>query len=178
MKNKQIAAYIIIGTMLISSLAFAAENNQQEKSVDFMQNINFEKTNIDNGAIFTVTSDDAETIEKIQNFDPSKMPKPDKHENAKDPEISFEKVNLDNGIELTITSENEEKVADIQERTQNHPKPKDENVKENVELLDNGVKITITSDDPETVEKIQNHQPGEKPENGENQKEPKEDLES
>ncbi len=75
----------------------------------FFADINREVTNIDNGVEITLTSDNEEAVEFLQNR-PEREPK---NEN-----VTRTIENLDNGIKITITSDDEEEIAKIQEHTE------------------------------------------------------------
>lgn len=120
--------------------------------------------NIENGVIITLTTEDEESLEHLQNMTemPTHGPMMDWMEDV-DQAINV----LDNGVEITLTSEDPEVV----EKLQNLPEPGSmgggpghmpmpmffgEDVERSVETIENGIVITLTSEDPEVVEKLQN----------------------
>lgn len=130
----------------------------QKMHPQFMENVDRSLEEIDNGVVITLTTDDADTLEKLQqmeeNLDESKRP-----DFMQEVERSVEI--LDNGVQITLTSED----AEIVEKLQNMPEPGEHfenlNIERSVENIDNGVIITLTSDDAEVVKMLQ-----EKGENG------------
>jgi TusA-related sulfurtransferase len=161
MQKKTLISLLTLGLLATgASSAFAAEDAATQDQFAIERSVE----NIENGVIITLTSDDPEVVEKLQN--PPEHPP--QMEGA--PEINHELELLDNGVRITITSEDPEVVAKIQEQPfgkgpgkgPHGPMngPMMENVDRTVENIDNGVVITLTSDDPELVKMLQDHAEG------------------
>jgi acylphosphatase len=159
MKKNSIVSLLILGAFVggtFSALAIqkAAAEETPEKS-------EIERTveNIENGVVVTLTSDDPDTVERLQDI-PEHPPQGGMgHEN-----VEREVEILDNGVKFTLTSDDSEIVEKLQEHAL-HGNPRSmkgmmEEVDRNVENIDNGVVITLTSDDPEIVQKLQEHAEG------------------
>jgi TusA-related sulfurtransferase len=126
---------------------------------DFMQNVTHTVEKIDNGVVITLTSDDADVVQKLQdreaNFDANHGPV----QNLEN--VTRSVINLDNGVQITMTSDDPDTVAQLQEGPKGGPRGGDhhlgqmEGVTRSVENIDNGVVITLTSDNPDTVAKLQ-----------------------
>ncbi len=76
----------------------------------FQESITKTVTNLSNGVSVTVTSDDSEVVEKLQN-------KPER-EAREGSEITTVKINLTNGVKITTTTDNSELVEKIQSRAE------------------------------------------------------------
>ena len=79
----------------------AERRNSREKTVRNVENI-------DNGIVLTITSDDAEIVEKIQNRE---------RQDSKNEAVNKTVEEVSNGIKITITSDDAELVEKIQERS-------------------------------------------------------------
>lgn len=114
--------------------------------------------NITDGAdnlVITLTTDDAETLEKIQNKRHKKGKRHGQKHSGMKSMIDKTVENLDNGVQITLTTEDADALEKIQNSDRHEGKEK-EGVTVVKTNIDNGVLITITSDDAEQVEKIQN----------------------
>lgn len=122
---------------------------------------------ISDGVIETITSDDEDIVEKLQNHEP---PAP------RDESLTVVKENITNGIRITKTSDDAQTVERLHERADNprqgsgnggHGHGQDgpklmvprEDVTHTIEKIDDGIITAITSDDEEIVEKLQNFEP-------------------
>lgn len=130
---------------------------QMHQGPDFMQKVTRTVEKIDDGVVITLTTDDANTLKKLQDF----AANPDRHHGPLHElqNVTRTVVQLDNGVQITLTSDDAETVQKLQEGPRGgdrHPLPS--NVNRSVENIDNGIVITLTSDDPETVKMLQEHQ--------------------
>jgi hypothetical protein len=131
MKKTKFALSLIVVTIAVATTAIAyamaetsteTSNNIQLQNEEcqgfgkmqgrkhFMENAKFEKTNIDNGVELTITSDDANTVAKIQEREQNAP-----HNKLKnDSTVTRTVTNLDNGIKVTMTSSDTDTVAKLQ----------------------------------------------------------------
>lgn len=133
---------------------------------DFMEKVTRTVEKIDKGVIITMTTDDADTLTKLQNM-PAEGPEHDGRGAFMD-SVTREVTKLDNGIQIKLTSDD----ASVVEKLQNMPAEgpghggpgghgpfgpfgDDENVSRSVQKVTNGVTITLSSDDAETIEALQ-----------------------
>lgn len=97
----------VLGTASVASAASLSDE------------INHEVTNIDNGAVITITSDNADLVAKIIERAERADEKGPKNE-----DVTKEVEVLDNGVKITVTTEDEDLVSEIQERVaQGPPRP-------------------------------------------------------
>lgn len=174
MKNYNLAKSLLVlsilaggtGTLAIIQNASADENVEMERHMqDFEQadkKVNKLLENTENGVVITLTTEDSEALEKLQNM--TEMPQGPKMEWMEEVDQAFNV--LDNGVQITLSSEDSEMVEKLQKLSemkhvgkgrghmQNLPFFR-ENVEHSVEIIDNGVVITLTSEDAEAVEKLQ-----------------------
>lgn len=118
----------------------------------FDENVTRTVEDIDNGVIITLTTDDADTLEKLQN-----PPADDQDKGPLADEVTREITLLENGIQITLTSDDETVVEKLQ-NMEDHPHmgPMEQmNIDRTVENTENGVVVTLTSDDPDTVTFLQ-----------------------
>lgn len=175
MKNYNLAKSLLVlsilaggtGTLAIIQNVSADESVELERHMEnpeqFEHKVDRIVENIENGVMITLTTEDAEALEKLQSM--TEMPQGPKMDWMNDVDQAFNI--LDNGVQITLTSEDSEVV----EKLQNLPEPRPmgqghghmpmppffgENVERSVEIIDNGVVITLTSEDAEIVEKLQN----------------------
>lgn len=123
---------------------------------NFMQNVDRSVEKIENGVVLTLTTDDADTLQKLQDWSTET---PD-HEPEFMQNVTRTVVQLDNGVQITLTSDDSDTVTKLQEGPLGGGHHEDfmQNVNRTVENTDNGVIITLTSDDPETVKLLQERQ--------------------
>ena len=169
MKKNSIVSLLILGAFVggtFSAMAIqkAAAEGTPEKSENhgqFMNNVERTVENIENGVVVTLTSDDPDTVERLQDI-PEHPPQGGPNQDEVEREVEI----LDNGVRLTFTSDDPEMVERLQEHAlHGNPRPMGgmmemEGVDRSVENIDNGVVITLTSDDPEIVQKLQEHAEG------------------
>ncbi len=149
-------------SVLASQAAYADEasetSTEESPSLErhgpdpFNGNVSRSVEEIENGVVITLTTEDEDTLEKLQN-----MPEAGPKDAPFADEVTREITLLDNGVQITLTSED----ASVVERLQNMPEPgtkpsfKDLNIERTVENTENGVVITLTSDDADTIEMLQ-----------------------
>lgn len=128
---------------------------QMHMGPDFMQKLTRTVEKIDNGVVITLTTDDADTLTKLQDFEANA----DQHHGPLQDmqNVTRTIVQLDNGVQITLTSDDAATVQKLQHgpRGGGHHPGQLPNVTRSVEKIDNGVVITLTSDDPDTVIKLQ-----------------------
>ena len=127
-----------------------AEAGREMKAKPFTREI----SETANGFVITMTSDDAEKVEKMHE-------KADRMALKQSITKNVEKT--ENGVVMTITSDNAEAITMIQEKSEKEGKER-ENVTKQTEVLANGIRVTVTGADAETIEKIHNKadNPGQK----------------
>lgn len=127
---------------------------QMHMGPDFMQKVTRTVEKIDNGVVITLTTDDADTLTKLQDFESA-----DKHHGPLQDmqNVTRTIVQLDNGVQITLTSDDAATVQKLQHGPRGgvHHPGQLPNVTRSVEKIDNGIVITLTSDDPDTVTKLQ-----------------------
>ena len=96
---------------------FQEMQEKRESMKLLMEDVEKSVVLIDNGAVITLTTDNAEALEHLQT-EREKPERPEREGSEDRPEINHEKVNLDNGVQITVTSDNAEAVEKIQERAQ------------------------------------------------------------
>ncbi len=109
---------------------------------------------IENGVVITLTTEDADTLEKLQSM-PAEAPADAPFKD----EVTREITLLDDGVQITLTSEDETVVEKLQNMPDQPMRPsfEDLNIDRKVEKIENGVVITLTSDDQDSVELLQDH---------------------
>ncbi len=163
--NKKTLAKLLALGLLVGSTGAVAINQASAETVsqnppqmmdqgpDFKQDVTRSVEKIDNGVVITLTSDDADVVQKLQDHQPQ-------HEMEN---VTRTVVNLDNGVQITLTSDDADTVQKLQEGPKEGPRGggfhpgQMEGVTRSVENIDNGIVITLTSDDPEIVAKLQEH---------------------
>lgn len=181
MKTKKIATNLLLvglivggigsSSMIQSALADDAttattlEEPKMNHGHAFMDKVERTFEDIENGVIIRMTTDDPDTLTKLQNM--TEFPKLGGGGDFMDG-VDLAINLLDDGIQVTLTSED----ADTVTKLHNLPKTKkdgpgdhkghgpletflEENVDRSVENIDNGIVITLTSDDPEMVTRLQ-----------------------
>jgi len=112
------------------------------------KSLNQEISKTDDGIVITLTTDDAELLEKLQ----SREPRQPGHGS-----FSISKENLNNGIRITKTTE-DPNVLEHLHRKADHILER-QSITHSVENTDKGIVITITSTDADVIEKIQSKEP-------------------
>ncbi len=166
-----------LGAMQISSAdAWSSDTAPEQESQDvkqarrdMMEKVTRVVENIDDGAVITLTTDDAAALEHLQEDHEQKFPLPDA--------VTRTVENLSNGIRITLTSDDAEEVQRIQMHAQEDPAERGgrgprggedregrggplgmaEGVTESIQLIDNGVVITLTAEDEDTIQALQEH---------------------
>ena len=170
MQRENIKKILVLGllvsgtaSVVASQAAYASEASDEtgtsaslEKHgpgpLPFDGNVERSVEDIENGVIITLTTDDADTLEKLQNM-PDEAPEDAPFAD----EVTREITLLDNGVQITLTSED----ATVVEKLQNmpdkpgHPSFEELNIDRTVENTENGVVITLTSDDQDVIEMLQ-----------------------
>ena len=151
-------ALIVGGVGTVSAINVASASEVEQEKHNFKETVTRSVENITDGVIITLTTDDADTLTRLQSMTGLPPRGGDLLENT---EQSVEI--LDNGVKITITSDD----ADVVEKLQNMPeKPPHgkrghgpfmgEKVTRSAVNTDNGVVVTFSSDDADVVEKLQN----------------------
>ncbi|MFT7183758.1 MAG: TusA-related sulfurtransferase [Oceanicoccus sp.] len=108
------------GAGIATQAADASHNGNEEfkgegDKPEIIENIDREIENLDDGVQITITSEDSEAVEKIQerhtNGDENKGPQND--------DVEFDVELIDDGVLVTITSDDDETVERIQEHAEN-----------------------------------------------------------
>jgi len=127
---------------------------RKTKLAEKRENIDLNIVDGEDNLVITLTTEDAETLEKLQN---KKNRANRRFSEGRGIRSKLTKTveNLDNGVQVTITTEDAEALEKIQNSDRHEGKEKEgiTVVKTNIS---NGVVMTITSEDAEQVEKIQN----------------------
>lgn len=164
MQKKHIKKLLVLGLLVSgtagvvasqANYADAATGSQGEHRrgpMPFDENVSRTVEDIENGVVITLTTEDAETLEKLQS-----MPTDAPADGPFADEVTREITLLDNGVQITLTSEDASVVEKLQSMPDEpmHPNFEDLNIDRTVENTENGVVITLTSDDQDVVEMLQ-----------------------
>lgn len=161
--QKNIAiALVLASTLTLGTAAYvsAAEGESSKLFGSFAQRgghhflmkseeVNRSESKISNGVQITITTENAEILEKLQEDD---MPKKERPNNN----ITRTQVNTDNGVIITKTSDDPEVVEKMHEKLDK--KALHESITSSKKNLENGVQIEKTSTNPEAVTMLQEHE--------------------
>lgn len=111
-----------------------------------LENVEHTVEKIDDGVVKTLTTSDADTLEKLQSKE-AREPKNDA--------VSVVKENIENGVRITETTSDAEVLERMHDRVDHHELK--QTVNHSVENIKNGVVVMITSENAEAVEMIQQH---------------------
>lgn len=174
MQKKNIKKLLALGLLVsgtasvaVSQAAYAAEATDQTSGtadsleqhghgpIPFDGKVERSVEDIENGVVITLTTDDADTLTKLQN----KADEAPADDAPFADEVTREIILLDNGIQITLTSDDPSVVEKLQNMPDKpgHPSFKDLNIDRTVKNTENGVVITLTSDDQDVVEMLQDH---------------------
>ncbi len=161
MQRKNIKKLLALGllvsgtaSVVASQAAYAETTTEQHRPGPMAFDEHVERTveDIDNGVLITLTTDDADTLEKLQ-----AMPDEAPEDAPFADEVTREITLLDNGVQIQLTSDDPAVVEKLQNMPDEpmHPSFEDLNIDRTVENTENGVVITLTSDDQDVVEMLQ-----------------------
>lgn len=152
-------ALVVGGVGTVSAINVASASEVIQNKHQLKENVTRTVENITDGVIITLTTDNAETLTRLQSMTELPPRGGDLLENF-DQSVNI----LDNGVQITLKSDDAEVVKKLQNMPEKGPrhgghKPfgpfMGNKVTRTVEKTDNGVVVTFSSDDAEIIEKLQ-----------------------
>lgn len=137
----------------------ATEKSEKERQNPRNESIEKKVTLTDTGYIMTLTSTDADVVEKIQNR-PEPGERKDRRGAHKKPmmeNVERTTTQLTNGVQMKVTTQDPDVLAELHEHADhmNEREPKNEAITKSITKTADGFIVTITADDADTIKKIQ-----------------------